>query len=218
MNRIIITTCIIIFFHATAAISSDSPVLQLVQGTQTITLTLVNDWSGGVSDLQATVDDATLPSWLSIQVQDTPIVLSPTDGRGQFAVKFNLDEPPLDARIEVPFLFSDGTGNQWRKTVVVSTSAAPEAVNALHDNFPNPFNPTTTIAFSLAHESNVKLVIYNMLGQRIRTLVNGKHAPGSHSVVWNGRDDQGRMVSSGVYFYRLQAGRFIETRRMVLVE
>ena len=91
------------------------------------------------------------------------------------------------------------------------------AVFSLGQNFPNPFNPTTTIAYNVAHESFVTLTVYNLLGQEVRTLVADLRAAGSHSAVWDGRDDAGREVPSGVYLYRMNAGRFQDTRRMVLV-
>jgi flagellar hook assembly protein FlgD len=94
-------------------------------------------------------------------------------------------------------------------------------ITALHPNHPNPFNPYTTIRFSVGAglaSAHVSLDIFNIRGQRVRTLVSGYKQPGHHSVVWNGRDNDGRAVGSGVYFYRLQAGEFTETRRMLLLK
>jgi hypothetical protein len=95
------------------------------------------------------------------------------------------------------------------------------AITQLIGNFPNPFNPYTTIQFSVAAElasAHVRLEIFNIRGQRVRTLVNDIKLPGHHSVVWDGRDDHGRSVGSGVYFYRLQAGDFSQTKRMLLLK
>lgn len=88
----------------------------------------------------------------------------------------------------------------------------------LFDNYPNPFNPTTTIGFSIPSAQNVDLVIYNLKGQRVRTLLNGETPGGTHSVVWDGLDDQGRPVSSGVYLYRLNSGAYIQSRKMMLMK
>ena len=89
---------------------------------------------------------------------------------------------------------------------------------ALHQNYPNPFNPTTTIEYSVPHHSQVILEIFNILGQSIRTLVNDAQAAGKYSAVWNGLSDDGSQVSSGVYLYRIRAGEFIETKKMVLLK
>ena len=88
---------------------------------------------------------------------------------------------------------------------------------ALLQNAPNPFNPETTIEYALPEEAYVRLVIYNPMGQLVRTLVEGFRSGGYHQVVWDGRDSEGRSVSGGVYFYRLTAGKFTETKRMMLL-
>ncbi len=88
----------------------------------------------------------------------------------------------------------------------------------LSPNYPNPFNPSTTIQYELKQASKVTLKIYNLLGQEVRTLVNAQKLSGSHSVIWDGKNNHGQRVTSGVYFYRLQAGDFVKTRKMVLVK
>ena len=88
----------------------------------------------------------------------------------------------------------------------------------LEQNFPNPFNPQTTIAFSVPEASRVRLVIFNLLGQKIITLVDDILPPGRRDVVWYGRDQSGRDVSSGIYFYHLSADDYSETRKMVLMK
>ena len=89
-------------------------------------------------------------------------------------------------------------------------------VTSLKGCYPNPFNPTTTISFSIKEKAPVELVIYNILGQKVRTLVNQPLEPGEHSIVWNGTDNKGRSVASGIYFYRMKAGNYSETQKMVL--
>jgi hypothetical protein len=89
---------------------------------------------------------------------------------------------------------------------------------ALQQNYPNPFNPSTTITFSLPRVSDVLLTIYNTLGQKVRTLVSGGLVAGTYRITWDGRDDCGHQVASGIYLYRLDAGSFSEQRKMVLVK
>lgn len=88
----------------------------------------------------------------------------------------------------------------------------------LQQNYPNPFNPTTTIKYELAQASPMNLVIYNIQGQLVRTLVEGMQSAGSHAAVWDGKNNFGEMQASGVYFYRLQtSGSVVEMRRLVLL-
>jgi hypothetical protein len=94
----------------------------------------------------------------------------------------------------------------------------PVFVTSLQANYPNPFNPTTTIGFAVASEGEVSIVVYNLKGQRVRGLVSGVYRAGRHSVTWDGTDDAGRAVSSGVYFYRMVAGEYSEIKRMLLLK
>lgn len=88
----------------------------------------------------------------------------------------------------------------------------------LHQNYPNPFNPTTKIAFSIPKSENIKLVVYDMLGQKVATLVNAKLNQGYHVLEWDGRDANGRIASAGVYLYQLQTSNMIKTRKMTFIK
>jgi len=89
---------------------------------------------------------------------------------------------------------------------------------ALHTNYPNPFNPTTTIKFDIATPSHTSLEIYNVKGQKVKTLIDGSYGVGKHQVVWNGKDDSGNDVGGGIYFYRLNAGDYTSIRKMLLLK
>lgn len=88
----------------------------------------------------------------------------------------------------------------------------------LHQNYPNPFNPTTTIRYNLPRNAKISLKVYNVLGETIRTLVDDLQSAGSKSVVWDGRNDYGKTVSSGIYFYRLQSKNSVQTKKMMLLK
>ena len=114
----------------------------------------------------------------------------------------------------------------WKEIEVLS--AVPTSVSSgenetipadltLSQNYPNPFNPGTRIEYRLSQAGEVKLVIFNIQGQQVRSLVAGFEPAGFHSVQWNGQDDLGRRVASGLYFYRLQAGGFVKTQKMLLI-
>ncbi|NMC44419.1 MAG: T9SS type A sorting domain-containing protein [candidate division Zixibacteria bacterium] len=105
--------------------------------------------------------------------------------------------------------------------IAIGEAAKAEALPsrfALHQNRPNPFNPATEISFTLPKAAKVTLEVYNITGQRISTLVNGHLEAGYHSAIWDGKDEAGQTVSSGIYFYRITAGEFSETRKMVLLK
>ncbi len=89
---------------------------------------------------------------------------------------------------------------------------------ALHENYPNPFNPETRIKFDLADAGHVKLEIYNMLGQKIRTLIDADKPAGYHAAQWDGRNDAGVKVSSGIYFYKLKTADYSKTLKMLLMK
>jgi hypothetical protein len=87
----------------------------------------------------------------------------------------------------------------------------------LSQNYPNPFNPATKIDYSIADKSVVDLRIFDVSGRLVRTLVSESRLPGAYSVVWDGRNDGGRAVATGIYFYRMVAGRESSVRKMVLI-
>ena len=88
----------------------------------------------------------------------------------------------------------------------------------ISQNYPNPFNPSTTISWQLAVGSEVELTIFNLVGQRVRTLVKEELPAGYHSAVWYGRDEAGNLLASGIYLYKIQAGEFSSTHKMVLTK
>jgi len=96
--------------------------------------------------------------------------------------------------------------------------AAIPTVFALEQNYPNPFNPSTTIRYQIPNDASVNLVIYNVQGQKIRTLVGKEQKSGYYSVVWDGRNDAGQTVSTGLYLYRVQAGSFVATQKMLMLK
>ncbi|MBC8416328.1 MAG: T9SS type A sorting domain-containing protein [Candidatus Cloacimonetes bacterium] len=86
-------------------------------------------------------------------------------------------------------------------------------------NYPNPFNPSTTITYSLNKDSKVTLEIYNIKGQKVRTLVNKEQPAGNYKTIWNGKDDNDRSIASGIYFYKMKAGgRYTSTKKMILLK
>ena len=89
---------------------------------------------------------------------------------------------------------------------------------ALHNNYPNPFNPVTNITYDIPEATDVTLEIYNVMGQRVRTLAQGNHEPGRYQIVWSATNDIGQALSSGMYIYRIQAGDFVSVKKLVLMK
>ncbi len=97
-------------------------------------------------------------------------------------------------------------------------NSIPALVTKLDGNYPNPFNPSTTIRYSMKEAGPVSIEIYNIKGQLVRTLVDGVKEAGNHTIVWNGLDKSNRSVSSGVYFYKMNAGKYSSTKKMIMMK
>ncbi|MCH9008442.1 T9SS type A sorting domain-containing protein, partial [candidate division KSB1 bacterium] len=103
---------------------------------------------------------------------------------------------------------------------IENTTATPGIPTefALFQNYPNPFNPSTQINFNLPKKSMVTIRIYNLRGELVHTLVEKEVEPGKHKIVWNGKNQNGIPVASGVYFYRIKAGQWHDSRTMTMLK
>ncbi len=125
----------------------------------------------------------------------------------------------VDGSVEIVPFFTEGS-----ISVSISTDVADDGLDGLPEtyslsqNYPNPFNPTTTIRFSLPVGGEVRLDVYNVLGQRVRTLVDKFLPAGEHEAVFDGKNDSGGQVATGVYFYRIVTKDFTESKKMVLIK
>jgi hypothetical protein len=127
--------------------------------------------------------------------------------------------PPLATSVvdrEGAELIRRWIGGMRVTNVAVESRSEPFSFR-LAQNYPNPFNPNTLIRFSLPQSGPVELAVYNVAGQRVVTLVDGIRHAGSHGVLWNGRDDAGDAMASGVYLYRLQAAASVQVKSLVLL-
>ena len=110
--------------------------------------------------------------------------------------------------------------NEGLFNVVISQfegiSKAPNNVS-LYQNYPNPFNPQTVIHYDLLVRSHLKLSVYNIMGQKVATLVDGQRSAGSYSIVWDGKNTKGEDLASGIYFYRMETDRVVQTRKLILM-
>ena len=88
----------------------------------------------------------------------------------------------------------------------------------IHQNYPNPFNPVTTLRYDLPEQTHVNITVYDMLGRKVRTIFNQQQAPGYKSLIWDATNDYGKPVSAGIYLYQIQAGEYMQTKKMVLLK
>ncbi|MFO7660062.1 MAG: C25 family cysteine peptidase [Candidatus Cloacimonadaceae bacterium] len=155
-------------------------------------------------------------------VSDTYNYSIPAFGTGIFTISLLLTAPAVvDEYIVITS--NDAAHPTQQITLHIATTANDDdnnipAVTKLEGNYPNPFNPSTTIRFGLKEPGQVAINIYNNKGQLVRTLVSENKKAGMHSVVWNGTDNSGKPVSSGVYLYRMQAEGLSQTRKMMLMK
>jgi hypothetical protein len=147
----------------------------------------------------------------------------------QFYVDFTIPEPPsgqvaksISVRLHPLGRFS---GTVWMDVLEVKkappTSVEEEFLPVSHNlfqNYPNPFNPSTTINYSIPNVSFVSLKIYDVLGREVKTLVNSEQNTGIYNVQWNGDNNYGSKVSSGIYLYKIEAGNFMMTKKMILLK
>jgi hypothetical protein len=122
-------------------------------------------------------------------------------------LRWNEEFPVMNGSIEVLHM-----------SLFAGEDALLPVVFALHQNYPNPFNPSTRIRFDIPDQSFVRLAVYDILGRQVRLLVEKDHDPGFHEVLWDGRDEYGREMSSGVYFYQIHAGAFHKNAKMIVVK
>ena len=125
------------------------------------------------------------------------------------------------ANVSLDGIYLAGADGSLIETVARTNASEVKVIPgefALHQNFPNPFNPSTEIRFDLPEAGKVNLAIYNLMGQKIRTLSSGEMTPGYHAIVWDGTNDLGSQVATGMYFYAIQTSEFQATKKMLFMK
>jgi hypothetical protein len=166
----------------------------------------------------------TLLATLTFRLEDSMTICidSISKSSGDHCGFVRYDSPFYFPRDNMPLCIkvcSDGSVNcSDVKWIDGSTEENKPTTFNLSQNYPNPFNPVTNFKFSLPQASHVKIEIFNILGQNVNTLVDEDMKAGSFAVDWNGKDQRGVEVSSGIYFYRIIAGDFSSVKRMILLK
>lgn len=140
---------------------------------------------------------------------------------GKYKVVATIGQPIIGVAPNAPHINSLGFWYLSNHNLLIEGEKKPSSEPTsfiLMQNYPNPFNPETEIRFALPKASYVVLKIYNTVGQEVRTLLDEEYQPGSYSTRWDGRDSNGSIVPSGMYFFHLRAGEFVQTRKMILMK
>ncbi|MCD4818585.1 MAG: T9SS type A sorting domain-containing protein [Candidatus Cloacimonetes bacterium] len=149
----------------------------------------------------------------AIKKQNKPMAVSNANGDDTYVI---WEDTRSSGKTDIYNIFA-----QRVRTDGVSTDEnTVNPVNFSLKNYPNPFNPETTISFELAtkYAENTELCVYNIKGQKVKTLLNEKLEAGNHKITWNGKDKNEKIVASGIYFYKLKTGRFTSTKKMILMK
>ncbi|MFO7896570.1 MAG: agmatine deiminase family protein [Candidatus Cloacimonadales bacterium] len=167
----------------------------------------------------------------SLSAEEDWLTISPLSGTiaageaNQITAEINASELADGAYLGTVIIENNSPGESTELVEIaltvgnVSADSQQLALTKLHHNYPNPFNPTTTISFNLGSGDNAtELTIYNLKGQKITQLLNEQLPAGKHSVVWDGTDASGSSVASGVYFYKLSNGDFVDNKKMILLK
>ena len=145
-------------------------------------------------------------------------------GTQVFTLTYQAPSPAVNLDVEISITSNDAYSTIISLPVHVQASVAnldpngTPLVTMLEGNYPNPFNPETAIRFSTKEPGNVRLSVFNVKGQLIRTLVNGDLPSGNHRIIWNGKDSNGSSVSSGMYLYRMETPGYNKTLKMMLMK
>ena len=217
MKRILIFISLFLLISESGGWSEEMPGIVLEEGANEIAVSVVNRLNRDVTGLTIDAEQHDVPEWLTVGSTIRSIRVEQGEkGPEQLFLTMTVAGAPEGAETAVPFTLKDTDGNSWTFDIKVAARSGKPANDALFENYPNPFNPSTTIRYSLGESRHAELAVFNSLGQKIRTLVDGKQSAGIHTVQWNGCNDSGQRVSSGVYFYRLRSGMYEKTMKMIL--
>jgi len=196
-----------VFFGTTLVGDTSSVEIQIHNvGVQSLAVSQVLG-SGGIFSAEPDSFTVNMGSGQVVNVSFAP------QAQGNYSgwIRFVSNDPVNDTLS----VYVEGTGDQV--TGIDEGTNIPKTF-AVSPNYPNPFNPTTTIKYQLPQTSDVQLSIFNVLGQKVRTLVNAQIEAGYHSTEWDGRNDLGAQVGSGIYIYRFSAGDYLRVQKMIMLK
>jgi hypothetical protein len=180
-------------------------------------LSLTVENTASITAKNVSVEIQNPPSWLKLG--SSKLMLKDIDSKKSKDAEFSFSlerTAPVGKEQKLSISIKTSDGQTWSKDIVFTVNPPKEF--HLYNNFPNPFNPSTKIAFELPIVSRVKLVIYDALGREVRTLTDEDHPAGYIELTWDGRNDGGATVSSGIYFYRVSTQKWNSVKKMVVMK
>ncbi|MCL5020159.1 MAG: T9SS type A sorting domain-containing protein, partial [Bacteroidetes bacterium] len=158
-----------------------------------------------------------LPTWLVFKSNTALLKSIPANGSSDAEFTFSVDrKAPVGRDTTLTATISSADGQVWSRDITVSVGAPTDY--RLYNNFPNPFNPSTKIAFELPKTSHVSLIIYDVLGREVAEIADQNYPAGYNEITWNGLNRNGEQASSGAYFYRITAGNWTKVKKMLMLK
>ena len=158
-----------------------------------------------------------IPSWLTFKSSTASIKSITANASGDAEFTFSIDrKAPVGKDTTLTATISTANGQTWTKDIEITVGAPKDY--KLYNNFPNPFNPSTKIAFDLPKASHVKLIIYDIIGREVAQIADADYPAGYTELTWNGVNKNGVTVSSGVYFYRASTDSWDKVKKMLMLK
>jgi FlgD Ig-like domain len=181
----------------------------------TISLNIRNNSSIEAKNLSVTFSN--VPSWFEFKSNTVVLKSVSPDSSAEAGFTFSVDrKAPVGKDTILRAVIRTSDGQSWTKEITMSVGAPRDC--KLHPNFPNPFNPSTKIAFELPKASHVSLIIYDVLGREVAEIANQNYPAGYNEITWNGLNRNGEQVSSGVYFYRISTEKWSAVKKMMMLK
>ncbi|MGD8779166.1 MAG: T9SS type A sorting domain-containing protein [Ignavibacteria bacterium] len=221
MQKMIYLILIISIFITSSISADDTFPVKLKYGENVLSIKIVNKTATLLKTLKAEIDGSKLPDGISISILTKSMDINPkAESSNGLQLKIVVQRNCNPVSCDIPLTLSDGSNNLWRYTLALDLEDSVIPDFELCQNYPNPFNGTTNIRYSLPANTkeNVRLSIYNLLGQQIRLLVNEEQEAGTYNVTWDGKDDKGKPCSSGIYFYKIKTNTLQAVKKMLFLE
>lgn len=220
MNKIFKSVLLLLMFFTLVRADSQTEI-ELKPGNNEIAIKVLNNSDLNFESIYVVVEKKNLPDGFIFKQNSVKMNLS-SKSKSENGLQINIEvnEKAEPGIYQIPFTLKDKANHSWSYSLTAKFNSTKPDKYSLAQNYPNPFNAHTKINYSLTKndEQETRLIILDLLGRHIRTLVNEKQAAGSYNVFWDGRDEQGNEVATGIYFYKLSSGSFIKIKKMSMLK
>jgi hypothetical protein len=214
-----ISSALFVLLPANPVFSGELSEIVLLPGKNEISLTINNQSERELKSIQLSPSRPNSPEGMTV-VQTGENVNLAAKSKTVLLLDILVETNVVPGMYQIPVQLKDGTHHTWNYTLTARFENDLPKSCELFQNYPNPFNALTLINYQLSNQQSrlTRLIIFDVLGQQICTLVQKYQAGGSFAVSWNGLNDQGQPVASGIYFYKLTSGDFTQTRKLLLIQ